>query len=567
MTPTPIPAARHFKAIAYLRWCIFRNGFRRKGGKGELAARILIYPIGIAMLILPVVGAFAGTYYAASSSRLTLLPLIFSIIFVLQILVSINLAPPGLSFDPQSLIRFPLSLTRFVIVRIFLGLLSASTIVGTLCFFSSAIAIAITQPRLTFIALLAALLISTANMLLIRMIFAWVDRWLSTRRSREIFTVLIFAGSLGFQYLNVTYNNVGHRSSNAQQSARYANLGSTLHRAQPVLSLLPPGLAADSILATAQSRPARAALDLSGVVLAGALFLAVFTWRMNREYRGENLSEATPQSAVAVTQPREARASLAPSERSLLPAVPPARPTLHPVILASLRKEFLYVRRNTSQFYGLVAPLAMVFILAGRLGGASRTGLVFPLAAVYSMMGVAALSYNVFGLDGAGVQLYFLAPVSFRSILIGKNLFGFLINIVQIVLLLIVLSYTAGLPGPWTLASTLSWLLLTVLLNATVGNRRSLTTPKRIDPNKLSRKQASQLSALLSLGLILALAAIGAGLILIARLYDIPWLPVPILLTFAAAALALYLYTLNHIDQLALEHREGLIEELTKISA
>ncbi len=104
-----ISATQQFRAVAYLRWRLFANGFRRKGGTGELVARIIVFPFAAVFVIGPVIGASVGAYAAVSRGHAEFLTGIFWAIFALQILVSINLSPPGLSFDPESLIRFPLS--------------------------------------------------------------------------------------------------------------------------------------------------------------------------------------------------------------------------------------------------------------------------------------------------------------------------------------------------------------------------------------------------------------------------------------------------------------------------
>lgn len=591
---SPIPASQQFGAVARLRWNLFRNGFRRKGGAGELVARIIVFPIAALFVIGPSAGAFATSYFAARDGNFGYLIPIFTVILFLQILVSINISQPGLSFDPESLIRFPVSFPRFLIIRIFLGLLAVSTIVGTCALLSSATAISLAAPRLAPAAFAAAISLALANMLFIRMIFAWVDRWLSTRRAREIFTVLIFVFSIGIQYANVTFNNVGHHANRAQQAAKVAAAIRFYHYAQPLFMALPPGLAGSAIVNAGRGAPTLAFADILGVLVAAAIFLAVFASRMSREYRGENLSEASAQSPtrpaalltkrvphlrdglivakVGIGQAESSTAEI--RNESLQASTKPSLPsslflspsTLSPILLAALQKEWIYVRRNPTQFYGLIAPLAMVFILAARLGSLSRTGLIFPIAAAYSILGVAAMAYNVLGLDAAGVQFYFLAPVSFRSLFLAKNLFGFGVNIVQIVLLYIILTFTAGMPGFWITLSTLSWLVFAVLINATIGNMRSITAPKKVDPSKLSRKQASQLSALLSLGIMLVIGAFGAGLIFLARNLALPWLPVPILLALALGAFALYITGLSRLDALALTHRETLIEELSKVS-
>jgi ABC-2 type transport system permease protein len=233
-------------------------------------------------------------------------------------------------------------------------------------------------------------------------------------------------------------------------------------------------------------------------------------------------------------------------------------------VAACLEKEWIYVRRNPAQFYGLVAPLAMVFIFAGRLGSFARTGMIFPAAVAYSALGIAALAYNVLGLDASGVQFYFLAPVSLRSVFLAKNLFSFGITAVQVVLVYLVLVFTSGPPPLLVTLSTLCWIVLACLVNAAIGNMRSITAPKKIDPSKISRKQASQLSALMCIGIMVAIAGLGVGLISLGRLAAIDWLPIPVLLGLAFGAFALYLAGLNRVDALALDHRETLIEELSK---
>jgi len=157
--------------------------------------------------------------------------------------------------------------------------------------------------------------------------------------------------------------------------------------------------------------------------------------------------------------------------------------------------------------------------------------------------------------------------VRMRTIFLAKNLFGFLINAVQIALVYLVLCFTSGAPSPLVTLMTICWVVFAALANITVANMRSITSPKKLDPSKLSRKQGSQLSALISVGLIFVLGGIGAGLVALGHLTGMPWLPIPILLLFDLAAFALYRASLDRIDALVLNHRDALLEELTKASA
>ncbi len=556
--PNSISASQQFGAIAYLRWRLFRNGFRRKGGTGELVARIIVFPFALLFVLGPVAGSIATAYLAASQHHLEYLSGIFWSIFAIQIIVSINISAPGLSFDPESLIRFPLSFPRYLTIRLFLGLLSVSTIIGTCALLGAATGATIGNPSIGVVVFAAAISLAVCNMLFVRMLFAWVDRWLSTRRARELFTALIFVFSIGIQYVNVTVNGVGSHLTRAQREAKYDAILTVYHRVEPALHSLPPGLAGSAVLRAGQPV---AALGLIGAILLfAAVFLAVFAWRMEREYRGENLSEAAKSPVATVPQPRAERASLAPAASYGGPGF------LSPIIAALLLKEWIYVRRNPAQFYGLIAPLAMVFIFAGRLGSFARTGFLFPSAVAYSVLGIAALAYNVLGLDASGVQFYFLAPIRIRSVILAKNLFGFGITTVQLVLVYLVISITSAPPPILITISTLCWVVLACLVNATVGNMRSITTPKKVDPSKISRKQASQLSALLCIGIMIVIGGLGAGVIALSQFAGLPWLPIPILGALAFGAFALYMTGLNNVDSLALAHRESLVEELSKTS-
>ena len=560
----PISAAQQFQAIAYLRWRLFANGFRRKGGKGELAARIIVFPIGALFVVGPALGAGFAGYAVVSTNKIPLLAAVFWGITLLQIFVSINLSAPGLSFDPESLIRFPVTFPRYLAVRLFLGLLSASTIIGTCSLMTAALGATIARPSLGSIVFTSAILLAIANMLFIRMIFAWIDRWLSTRRARELFTGVIILVSIGFQWINVNYNSGFNRGDPAAQQRKIAAAMKFYNSSQTVLAHFPAGLAGISVVNVAQQAWPFALANLFSLLLFAALFLAVFAWRMQREYRGESLSDGGSFGQPSVPPLHPAHAEFLLDEASVGTggaSVPPS------VLRACFYKEWIYVRRNTTQLYGMLAPLAMVFLFAGRMGNQfTRSGWSFPVAIAYSVLGIAALAYNAFGLDAEGVQFYFLAPVKLKTVLLAKNLFSFAIAAFEAVVVYGVLCFVST-PPPLTITiATLAWLALAVLVNVTVGNMRSITAPKKMDPTKLSRKQASQLSALMSVGIMLVVAGVGFAILELGKFLVLPWVPVLLLLSLAVGALALYLAGLSSLDQLAYRHRETMLEELTKVS-
>jgi ABC-2 type transport system permease protein len=542
-----------FAALAQLRWHLFRNAFRRKGGTGELIARIVFFPIIGVFAIGPILAAGFGAYYLVSANRLGMLPVLTWAIFALWQLVSINIAPPALSFDINTIIRFPLSFPRYLTARLFFGLLSAANVIGTLAALAADIGLAIARPSLLPWATLLLATFALSNILFTRMIFAWIDRWLSTRRARELLTAFILFASLGFQYLNVTLNPGLQNGTHHKLSNHLPFLLKVLHQLQPIAAYLSPGLTATSILRFYQNNYLAAAITLLGVILFSALFLAIYASRMHREFHGEDLSELKqppPTHTIPAT-----------------PAIPTSDRTLglSPSISACLQKELIYLRRNTNQLYGFIAPIFMVFLFAGRIGTSGRFGdFVFPTAVAYSILGVSVLSYNLLGIDGAGVQLYFLTPTRLRDVFLAKNLIGFLLNLIELVVIYAVITFIAHPPSLLIGLATLCWLLFATFTNGAVGNLRSLIAPKKIDLSKVSRKQTSQFSALIALAVVFACFAIGFAVVVLADNLHHPWLMIPILFTLAIGGFFFYLKVLNRLDTLALNHREALAEELCK---
>ena len=119
--------------------------------------------------------------------------------------VSINglsIAATVSSFDPSSLMRFPLRFGRYLVLRTLLGLMTPSTIVGCLALLAAAIGIGIAKPALALPALIVLAVYALMNVFLTRMIGAWMERWLANRRFREIFGVLMALFAVGIQFLN-----------------------------------------------------------------------------------------------------------------------------------------------------------------------------------------------------------------------------------------------------------------------------------------------------------------------------------------------------------------------------
>ena len=195
-----------FAAILQLRWRILLNGFRRKGGIGNLVTNILLVPVVAAILLGPSVGAGVAAYAAMARGQFALIQAGLWVIFGISQLANIQFGQPGTTFDPTQLIRFPVSFRSYAAIRMFFGLVSPANLTTLGMSVGAAVGFMLAAPNAVAGILLAMAAFALANIFFTRMLFAWVERWLATRRTREIFTAVILIGSLGIQWANVTFN-------------------------------------------------------------------------------------------------------------------------------------------------------------------------------------------------------------------------------------------------------------------------------------------------------------------------------------------------------------------------
>jgi ABC-2 type transport system permease protein len=565
---TATQTREQFLAIAWLRWRIFVNSFRRKGGTGELIGRIFLYPVLAGFAIAPSLAVGFGAGYFAHVQQLGHISRLLWGTFAYCQLLNIQLGQPGSTFDPTELIRFPLRVRDYVSIRLCFGLLSPANVIGTLMSASIAIGIIVSVPGLWLYALIALAIFAAANVLFSRMVFAWVDRWLATRRAREVFTGLIFAFSIAVQWANFTFNpayNHGHASRISPQTIA---LGlSIVHHVQPFLTWLPPQLVASALVAAIHASIGLYTELTLACLLYAIVFYTVFALRMRTEFRGENLSDA----ANSVAKPKK---PVAPYLTASSPdvgakATSSTTNTRNPFGLSSpvigiLSKEFLYTRRHTGILYGLVMPIVVVLFVAFRFANHGNVTWVFPAVVAYCLLAVSNFSYNAFGLEATGIQFYFLAPVRMRDVLLAKNIASFATALIEVFLIFLVVSFAAGVPQLDIALSTVLWAIATLLLTTLVGNRRSIVAPKKVATGKMASKQVSQLSALISMGILMGsivIAAIPAGL---AYYLHHTWILLPAAIVYVAAAAFFYERSLQSLDRYALIHREELFTELCK---
>ena len=539
-----------FSAIARVRWQLFVNSLRTIRGRMEVVARGFIF-FGFGMgAILGSIGLGFSAWYFVSSGRVDWLPLLLWPVFLFWQLFPVMASAFTENLDSSNLLRFPLTFPCYFLIRIAYGSFDPSTALGSVWLLGMAIGIACASPALFLCAAPVLLLFAIFNILLARMFFTWVERWLAQRKTREIFGVLFLFMVIGVQFIGPFIRHFGSRS----QPAVSRVVAETL----PVERLLPPGLAAQSI---AHFLRAEYALAFGSIALLCAYTLAVL-WllnlRLRAQYRGENLSEAVARTAApAAKQEIQLGWNF---------------PGVSAPVSAGLEKEIRYLSRSGPMLFTLLMPVVVLSIFrfssgktdsaGGLLGHASD--LAFPVGAAYTLLILTNLVYNSFGADAAGIQFYFVSPVRFREILLGKNLTHSLVLVVEMVLVWAGACLLYRPPSFAVLLTTISGVIFALLVNLTAGNLFSVYTPKKVDLATLGRQRASQVTALASLGIQAVVLGLCALAILVARAYHHIWLAAFIFIALAAVASAIYLLVLDRMDAVARQRREAMIAELCR---
>jgi ABC-2 type transport system permease protein len=547
----PVLMRSQLSAIATLRWRLFVNSLRTSRGQLELISRIFI---SIALTVAGLGGGAGmgfGAYYIVSQGKPEYLALLLWPVFFLWQLFPVAATAFTNNPDSSELLRFPLTYRSYFLIRLAYGSFDPATALGSLWLTGIFLGVSSARPLLLPWAFLVLVTFAAFNIFFMQMVFAWIERWLAQRRTREIMGVLFILLMLSFQLIGPTMQHFSRQSS--PDAVRYFTM------LKPVEAALPPGLAANAIGAVA-----------SGALLAGGgsffllvVFLAAVAFllhlRLRAQFHGENLSEAGARNVV-----QKNRTSYLGWD---LPGLPSS-------IAAVFEKEVRYLMRSGPMLLTLVMPIFMLVIF--RLGPMSprnahhgtlfmqAPNMAFPGAAAYALLVLTNLIYNNFGADAGGIQFFFAAPTRFKQIVLGKNLTHAGILAINAVFAWLAVTYLYGRPALDVTVATLFGLLFAAPINFTVGNLLSIYSPKRVDFSSFGRQRASQLTVLISMGVQLVIVGIGAGSFWIARLYQNFWIAAVLFLFFAAISFTIYGVAMHYIDQIAMERREALITELCR---
>jgi ABC-2 type transport system permease protein len=566
----PIPASAQLLAVAWLRWRIFVNGMFRKRPKGKrqivglvfaTLLRLIVWPMLALVVVGPVAASGFFAWMAISQGHPQSLASLLLGIALLWQFVSINglsIAATIPSFDPASLVRFPLRFGRYFVLRSLLGLMTPSTIVGCLAVLAAAAGIGVANASLALPALVVMAVYALMNIYLTRMIGAWMERWLANRRFREIFSMLMALFAVSIQFINL------QRTPMRAPGARSSWLLAVLHSSGSYLYWLPSGFAAQAILLV--KHPLAAVAQFAALLASTVLFAAVFAVRLHKQFLGEHLGEGVSgrekvQSAPRVNAPAPQSAALS------RPAASGA--IVSPTVAACLRKEWLILSSNGTQLIGLLTPLIfVVFFSVNRTFSALSVKYFLPAAIAYVLIAALSSLYNIFGADGRGVQVYLLAPIRMLDVVLAKNLMSLVLIVTQVGLAWTIICVLARTPVPVsTQISTALWTVFVVAMNLAIGTMRSIQAPRHFVPGQGRQLRASptnRTSALLVLAVLFGCMLLQIPVAIASGYFRMPWLAAWVFGPLAVAAIFAYALMLRNAERLILANRDVFAEELCK---
>ncbi|MBS1839702.1 MAG: hypothetical protein JSS69_17435 [Acidobacteria bacterium] len=546
------------RLVAGLRWRILRNGLRNKNRVWDLAGVMLSSILGIVLVSGLSFAIFFGTSFFLRSHQPERITLLFWGIFVWWQILPIFVAGFSPRFSFHSLLRFPWKLSTFYVIGISYGLADSAAIASLIWLFVMMAATAVTEISLLPAMIFACALFVAVNVALERWVGSWVEKLLSKRRSRELFLVLFVLGMTCVQF-------IGPAMEKYQRSAKKGDSEEKVALIVKYARPLPASLAGRIVTGAAERDFSSMAIGAAGLAGYALLFGALLFFRYRAQYFGEELSETVAPSRLnAKRPPHEQRTQV--SESS------PGTSLLPPTVSAVLMKETRYLLRNGFTALLLLSPPILLLFFTMQFGGAHPSSGKNPVSATYFFPGMMAYltlvlmapSFNSFAFEGRGMQTYFMVPVKFGDILIGKNLMTVAIMIFETGLSVVLVRWRVGLPPMPIFFATISALIFAVMGQLTIANWSSLMFPRKMDFGKMQGNRQSGMAVLITFGAQIVFSGTCSLVFVAGRFSGNDWLAAELFLFLAAAALAGYWSSLEPLTRLAEKKKESLLEILTK---
>jgi ABC-2 type transport system permease protein len=547
------------RLVAGLRWSLLKNSMRRKSNRWDLIGLIAAGLMSGLLVVGLCFAFYGGTYYFLTKGNPGWISLLFWGLFLWWQVFPVFVAGFAATFDFQKLLRFPLSLRAFYLLGLGYGFADFAAI-SSICWVVSMLAGAAVARFSILTALLPiCVLFVLLNVTLERLLGSWLEKLLSKRRAREVFVVIFVLSMVSLNFLSPVFQQYGH--STRPSLGQYAGY----------VWWMPGSLAGEAVGAAATGQMRAVLAGVAGLLTWLAILSALLWQRFKAQYMGEEISES------AAPERRAKRFGAA--QTGVRADQDVARQDgwkglslLSPQVAAVMVKEFHYVTRNGFSFLTFLLPPIMVVFFSMQFTGknsplkehAVSPEMFFPLIMAYLMLILLSPAYNSFSFEGKGIQTYFMAPIHYRDVLLGKNLLLVALAALELAVCMAVLVWRVGWPTMPRFFATLGAGVFAMTGQLTIANWSSLSFPKKIEIGKMKGQRNSGVAVWLTFGVQVLVAGISATVLSAGRWFGNPWLPLGVFVGLTIATVAGYVASLDSLDQLAEQKKELLIETLCR---
>jgi ABC-2 type transport system permease protein len=543
------------RLIAGLRWSLLKNGLQRKNNRWDLVGVIFAGVFGAVLVVGLSIAFYAGTYAFLAKNRASWMALLFWAIFLWWQVFPIFVAGFGANFEFKTLLRFPLNRRTFYLLGLGYGFADFAAVSAVCWVVAMVLGAAVARPEVLPVMAGVSVLFVLMNVTLERLIGSWLEKILAKRKTRELFIGLFVLSMVSLNFLNPVLQRYGNAAP--PKILEYL----------PYLAWLPGSLAGSAVAGSVRGDPRAILMGAAGLFVWLGVTSGLLWKRFAAQYCGEEISESaaptpTKKNNAGAASAEKAKAQSANGE--WLPLVPAT-------VAAVVLKEFRYLTRNSIAFLTLLLPPIMVVFFTLQFGKGSalrehslKPEVFFPAILAYLILILITPAYNAFAFEGKGIQTYFMAPLRFQDVLLGKNLFLVALVTFELSLSLALLVWRVGWPSTAMFAETIAAGAFAVMGQLTIANWSSLSFPKKMEIGKMKGQRNSGIAVWTAFGVQIVVAAVCTGIILAGRLLGNPWIPAMAFTGLTAAAAGGYVASLGALSRLAEEKKELLIETLCR---
>ena len=543
-------------AIAWLRYRLVANGFRRERGIPTLISAIVLalFGTGLSVGLAVALGALAYTGADSSGHDLTRLALLLAFwgTFVLGLVMPMVLSAGAQGFDTSSLVTYPLSRVRLFVISIGSAFLSPDH----LLYYPALLAVFLGGLVLRGNHALAG---SVFFLLVPCIVVVWaygitsaLQGILRKRRSRELLGIVGFGilviGGLMPAFLSKTIEE--------QEAGEWGSVIAYLAPFEKVAYVLPPHLATDGIEALGIGGWSAALPQLVMLLVWFAAGSTMAYWAFTHVALSPRVGSGRRRTGEKLVERR------GPDMATLLPFFP-----IEALAVAS--KELRYLLRSSIGRFNLVMiPLfaALVgLVVAPKLEG-PMLGIEPLEVGLYGLVLYLVLFTNNFvnnslGWEGAGFKTYLMCPVPLERVILGKNLGVWIYNVILLAVCMVAWIVLTGFPTPLTLLSALLIFVVSCIGFAGAGNFVSFAFPVARDISSMKNKP-SQAAILLSMLTILGLGVANFLFLTLPILLGVPGGPLPFLVVLLVITVAAYRLALPPAARYLAKRKDAILSIL-----